>query len=76
MPTVLRHGGFRFYMWPNDHRPPHVHAEYAGEVAVIEIEGLAVRPGATMRVPDIAHATRLVLENQELLLDHWKRLHA
>ncbi len=63
-------------MWPNDHRPPHVHVEYAGEVAVIQIESLIVRPDTKMRVPDIARAMALVLENRQLLLDHWRRLHA
>jgi hypothetical protein len=76
MPTVLRHGGFRFYMWPNDHHPPHVHAEYAGEVAVIDIDTLAVRPRPTMRTADIARAAALVLENRDLLLAHWRKLHA
>ena len=76
MPTVLRHDGFRFFMWPNDHRPPHVHVEYAGEVAVIQVESLAVRPDTKMRVPDISRAVALVLEDRQLLLAHWRRLHA
>lgn len=76
MPTVLRHGGFRFYMWPNDHHPPHVHVEYGGDVALIDIERLAVRGKPTMRAPDIARATALVFENTDLLLDHWRKLHA
>ena len=25
MPTVLRIGGLRVVIWPNDHRPAHVH---------------------------------------------------
>ena len=63
-------------MWPNDHHPPHVHVEYAGDIAVIDIEPLAVRPKATMRPPDIARAIALVLENRDVLLDHWRKLHA
>lgn len=34
MPTVLRIGGLRVVIYPNDHRPPHVH--------VIGAEGEAV----------------------------------
>lgn len=26
MPTVFRHDGFRMVIYPNDHRPAHVHA--------------------------------------------------
>lgn len=63
-------------MWPNDHHPPHVHIEYAGDLAVIDIDRLAVRPRPTMRTPDIARAIALVLEHRDLLLDHWRKLHA
>jgi Domain of unknown function (DUF4160) len=76
MPTVLRHGGFRFYIWPNDHRPPHVHVEYAGETAVIRIESLEI-PGPTkMRVADLSRAIALVIEHREMLLEQWRKLHA
>ena len=30
MPTVLRIGGLRVVIWPNDHRPAHVHVKGAG----------------------------------------------
>lgn len=76
MPTVLRQNGFRYFMWANDHRPPHVHVEYAGDLAVIEIETLAVRANPTMRTPDIARAAAVVLENRELLLNKWRQFHA
>jgi len=34
MPTVLRIGGFRFVIYPNDHRPPHIHVIGQGHEAV------------------------------------------
>ncbi|MBC7792366.1 MAG: DUF4160 domain-containing protein [Clostridia bacterium] len=33
MPNLLRANGVRFFVWSNDHDPPHVRAEYAGRVA-------------------------------------------
>ncbi|MDE6354678.1 MAG: DUF4160 domain-containing protein [Prevotella sp.] len=49
MPTVLYVFGIRFFFYPNDHEPIHVHIEYQGisakiqvvpEVTVIENNGL------------------------------------
>lgn len=34
MPTVMRIGGLRVVIYPNDHRPPHVHVIGAGSEAV------------------------------------------
>ncbi len=34
MPTVLRIGGLRVVVFPNDHRPPHVHVWGTGNEAV------------------------------------------
>ena len=34
MPTVLRIGGLRVVVYPNDHRPPHVHVIGAGTEAI------------------------------------------
>ena len=37
MPTVLRIGGLRFVIWPNDHDPAHVHVFSAEAEAKIEL---------------------------------------
>jgi hypothetical protein len=37
MPTVLRFGGFRVAVYPNDHRPAHVHVIGQGHEAVFEL---------------------------------------
>ncbi len=39
MPTVLRIGGLRVVIYPNDHPPPHVHVIGAQEQAVFQIGG-------------------------------------
>lgn len=37
MPTVLRIHGFRVVIYPNDHRPAHVHLVGAGKEAVFHL---------------------------------------
>ncbi len=45
MPTISRFYGVVIRMFHNDHAPPHFHAEYAGDVAAITIDGLRVLKG-------------------------------
>ncbi len=33
MPTMHLEAGFRFFFFPNDHPPAHVHVEYGGSAA-------------------------------------------
>jgi hypothetical protein len=37
MPTILRISGLRVVVYPNDHRPPHVHVLGAGVEAIFEL---------------------------------------
>ncbi len=45
MPEICRFYGIVIRMFFNDHNPPHFHAEYGEEVALIEIQSLAVFAG-------------------------------
>jgi hypothetical protein len=40
VPTVLRIGGLRVVIWPNDHRPAHVHVKGAGGEAVFNLNAI------------------------------------
>lgn len=62
MPEISRFLGIRIYMYYEEHSPPHFHADYAGQVAVLEIASLAVLKGD---LP--GRALGLVVE--------WARLH-
>ena len=58
-------------MFWRDHNPPHFHAIYAGEEAIIDIQTLKVVEGALSRralamVLDWAHAHR------DALLENWR----
>ena len=72
MPEISRFFGIVIKMFFDDHNPPHFHAEYAGNIALIEIRNLSVFSG---RLPP--RAMGLVIEwatlhQQELFAD-WER---
>ena len=69
MPEVSRFFGIVIRIFFNDHDPPHFHAVYGGEEALIEIESLAVYRG---ELPQRALAMVLewaALHRQELRRD-------
>lgn len=37
MPTVLFIFGIRFFFYPNDHEPIHIHIKYQGKLAKIQV---------------------------------------
>lgn len=45
MPEICRFFGIIIAMYYNDHAPPHFHARYGGQKAVIDIETLALIEG-------------------------------
>ena len=72
VPTISRFYGIVIRMYFADHAPPHFHAVYGGEEAVVAIADCSVLRGG---IPD--RALRLVREWTELhrpeLLDDWHR---
>jgi hypothetical protein len=71
MPEISRFFGIVIAMYHNEHAPPHFHARYAGEKALIEIETLTILEG---RLPP--RALGLVVEwavvHREQLLENWE----
>ena len=75
MPEISRFLGIVIKMFFDDHNPPHFHAEYDGDVALIDIRNLSVFSG---RLPP--RAIGLVIEwasvhQKELFVD-WDRARA
>ena len=70
MPTISSFFGISIRMFYDDHAPPHFHAGYAGDEAVIEILPLRMLRGA---LP--IRARSMVLEwaglHQQELLEDW-----
>ena len=79
MPTVLRHAGFRFVIFPADHRPAHVHAIGQGGEAVFNLrcpkgppELREVYGLSRSRVADVR---RIVAREIEMLCNAWEVAH-
>lgn len=76
MPTIALFYGIAIQMFWNDHNPPHFHALYGEDEAVIAIETLRILRGALPR-----RALALVLEwaeeHRPELMENWElcRLH-
>jgi uncharacterized protein DUF4160 len=72
VPTISQFFGIVIRMYFDDHAPPHFHAIYGGEEAILAIDTLAVVEGRLPR-----RALSLVLEWANLhrgdLSDNWQR---
>jgi hypothetical protein len=77
MPTVLRLGRYRVAIYPNDHRPPHVHVIGDGHEAVFELgrEGLVLRENYGFSRSEIAAIRREIEAQSAVLLAAWERIH-
>ncbi len=72
VPTISQFFGIAIRLYFDEHAPPHFHAYYGSEAAVIEIETLQVREGRLSR-----RALALVLEwaaqHRSELKENWRR---
>lgn len=75
VPRLSQFYGIVIYMYRNDHRPPHFHAIYGGDEALVTIDDGAFLAGSLPRT-----AVRLINEWADLhrgeLLANWKRAQA
>ncbi len=79
MPTVLRLGGLRVVIYPNDHRPAHVHVQGAGCEAIFLLHcpdgppKLRASHGfAARELNSVADALWQALAG---LCEHWRAIH-
>lgn len=75
MPTVLRVGGLRVVVYPNDHPPAHVHVLGPGWVVAVNLVGPRVREVINCGEPEARRAVRLIVEHRDELMGAWKRFH-
>lgn len=72
VPEISRFYGIVIYMYYNDHAPPHLHAKYGSDEAVIRVDRPELMAGS---LP--ARALGMVLEwtalHRDELLDDWLR---
>jgi len=71
MPTISTFYGLVILMFWDDHNPPHFHARYAGDQALVSISDLQIIQGQLPR-----RAERLLLEwaqgHQAELMENWE----
>ena len=72
MPEISRFFGIVIKMFFDDHNPPHFHAEYSGDVALIDIRQLSVFSGHLQpRVRGFVIEWATI--HQQELFDDWDR---
>lgn len=79
MPTVLIIGGWRVVIYPNDHRPAHVHVIGSGFEAVFNLSGEKGEPELRENYGfDSKELRRIWAElqnNQAVLIKQWEAIH-
>jgi hypothetical protein len=72
MPTVLRSGPYRFFFFAGDQdEPPHVHVERDDSEAKFWLDPVRLQRSHGYSASEIRAIEKLVLENQQRLLDSW-----
>lgn len=72
MPTICQFFGIAVRMYFDEHAPPHFHAYYGSDAAVIEIETLRIREGYLPRRA-LALVVEWALEHRSELEENWRR---
>lgn len=79
MPTVLRFDGFRAVIYPNDHRPAHVHVIGAEVEAVFNLHcpfgPLELRESFGLARSEVNRIATVVAEHLDVLCEEWERIH-
>jgi hypothetical protein len=78
MPNVLSENGFQVMIYPDDHRPAHVHV-YKSGVVVINLNNRRTSPSVReivgMSRQDVRAALILVTQHKQALVKAWRRHH-
>jgi hypothetical protein len=79
MPTVLWIGNLRVIVYPNDHRPVHVHVIGQGHEGVFElnrsIRAVTLRENYGFSRRDLARIEKALIQHLAELLIAWERIH-
>jgi len=79
MPTILRIGGLRVVIWPNDHRPAHVHVMGAGGEAVFNLNcpdgPPTLRESYGFRLADLRGIEGALATAMAALCMEWRTIH-
>ena len=72
MPTILRHGRWRFFFYSNEgSEPAHVHVEAADGTAKFWLTPVALVGSSGLRSGDLRFVERFVRQNRDYLMEAW-----
>lgn len=71
MPTISAFFGIVIRMYYDDHAPPHFHAYYASQAAIIDIQSLNVLEGG-LRRRALALVHEWAAQHREELMENWR----
>lgn len=74
-PTVLVAGGYRVVIYTRDHPPAHVHVLSAGRAAKFDLSPVRLIDNEGYLSRELRKIERLIIDNQELLLDAWSEIY-
>lgn len=79
MPTVLRFDGLRVAVYPNDHRPAHVHVIGAGGEGVFNLNcphgPPELRENYGFSRPDVGRIKDALAARLAVLCEKWRKIH-
>ena len=79
MPTVLRFTGLRAVIYPNDHRPAHVHVIGKGSEAVFNLHcpggPVELRENYGFSLKDLNRIEVVLAANLAVMCREWEKLH-
>lgn len=79
MPVVFRIGGLRVVIWPNDHRPAHVHVKGAEGEAVFNLNCPAgppeLRDSYGFKLSDVNRIEAALADVVPMLCEEWRTIH-
>lgn len=79
MPTIVRLAGYRVVIYPNDHRPEHVHVMGRGCEAVFEMNcpsgEIGLRENYGCARTEIARIGRGLKQFQTKICEAWEEIH-
>jgi len=72
VPTLLRVGGYRFFVYSLEARePPHIHVAHAGRYAKFWLDPVILASNRGFRSHELTVVGDLVLDNREFFLEKW-----
>lgn len=72
MPTVFRHGPYRFFFYSDEgNEPVHVHVEKDDLVAKFWIQPVTLAETGGFTAKELGKIERLVIQHQKTIIEHW-----